>query len=105
MSSGTTGSFNKTFTGTGNAIQVSTTDLWVKSYMIEPHDSNQAKMYIGGETLDVSNKIWYGWLPIPTSKGVETFNNNGPWAHSFNLKELYVAGDNGEGCTVTYNRF
>jgi hypothetical protein len=99
------GSITKSFTGSGNKIQVSTVDLWVKNYMVEPHDSNLAKMYVGKSTLDVSNKIWLAWIPIPTSKGVETFNNNGPWSQSFNLKELYVSGDNGEGCVVTYNQF
>jgi hypothetical protein len=105
MSLDGTGSITKTFTGSGNPIQVSTEDLWVKSYMIQPHDSNLAKMYVGKSDLAPATKTWLGWLPIPTSKSVETFNNNGPWAHSFNLKDLYVSGDNGEGCVVTYNQF
>jgi hypothetical protein len=99
------GSITKEFVDPETPTQVITTDLWVKSYMIQPHDSNLAKMYIGDSTLQPSIQKWYAWLPIPSSKAVETFNNNGPYAHSFNLKELYVSGNSGEGCVITYNRF
>ena len=92
------------FTGTGNLIQVSTVDLFVDTYMVEPHDTNTGKTYGGKNTLSVANKVWLFWLPPPTTNFVETYSNKGKIINSFNLKELYLAGTSGEGATVTYNR-
>jgi len=89
-------------TGATNLIQVSSVDLWVESFMVEPHDSNSGKLYGGKSTFTVANKDWLFWLPAPASNFVETFNSKGSFARSFNLKELYIAGDNAEGCVVTY---
>jgi len=105
MSSGAEHSIQKVFSGVGTRDQVSTSDLWVKSYMVQPNDENQAIMAVGGNTLDLGSKVWYAWLPIPSTKAVETFNNSGPYTSSFNLKDLYVEGAIGEGCTITYNLF
>ncbi len=92
------------FTGTGNLIQVSTIDLFVDTYMVEPHDTNVGKTYGGKSTLNVGNKIWLFWLPPPTANFVQTYSNKAKITNTLNLKELYLAGTNLEGATVTYNR-
>lgn len=96
------GSTKVSFTGTTNLIPVSSVDFWVESYTVEPHDSNAAKCYGGKSTLSVSGKVWLFWLPPPSTNFVESFSAKGPYHQSFNLKELYMSGDNGEGATVTY---
>lgn len=90
----------------GTPVQVSATDRWCESYMIEPWPTNTGKSWIGTGSADFRAGTTYllGYCPIPHANVVGVFSSgkgsNG--VMSFNLKDIYVDFDNsGEAVIVT----
>lgn len=85
---------------TGTPVRISSTDLWVRSAVIQSKDGNAANVYVGNSQANaVVNKgyeIQEG-LCFPMQG-----DNQAGTSGLFNLKEVWVGGATGDVVTVQY---
>ena len=90
----------------GTPVQVSATDRFCESFMVEPWHENTGKSWIGTSSTDfrAGTTDCIGYCPIPADNvnSVWSSGKGSQGAASFNMKDIYVDFDiNGEAVIVT----
>jgi hypothetical protein len=87
--------------------QITATDIWCESFMIEPWHENTGKIFWGySATIAVDGTELGGFLPIPHKNVVSTLNSGKgtQGVHSYNLADLYFLAEvDGDSITGSYD--
>ena len=93
-----------TVTTAGTIVQVSTTDLFCESFMVEPLHTNTGRTWVGGSNMVKATPVGvWAWIPAPSANIAPSFQVKGHFTEAFNLKDMYIDTDtSGEKAIITY---